>query len=185
MNPLIPPQCSVATFTRKKARKAVGYAAPVPLDYYQYDYCMVVNAENAGFSEAGYLIMKTLNSAGLNVKAYLSIQKHEIVILIGVSFDKLTAFADLIDYKMLLDAEYLERIANKGDHQHRIDKIDIAHRPDITRFQPCEYIYGKVRRAPFISPVNTIACSMIPIRRLKACTTVRKDGTTHSESRFD
>lgn len=108
-----------------------------------YDYCMVFRAENQQLSEKGHKIVHKIAKAGFRIKCYLSVQKDEVLVLIGIDNHKLSAFADLINYKMFLDDAALERHAKEGDPEKKVAPVEISHDPNITWRRPYEFIYGK------------------------------------------
>src|SRR5690606_17512131 len=118
----------------------------------KYDYCMVLPADKEEGQELGQLtkkgnkIIQKLTRAGFIIRTYYSIQKDEVLVLINCNMRKLVAFADLIDYKMLLEKTKLEELAAQGYHTDKISipGFTIPDDKTYTPRNPYECIYGKV-----------------------------------------
>jgi hypothetical protein len=110
-----------------------------------FDYCMVMPTQDSQLTPQGKEIVDKILKAGFRTHIYYSIQRDEVLVLIGCEMKKLEAFADLIDYKMYLDPGKLEEHAKRGDEEKGIPPVEVAHAPEITALSPYEYIYGKVR----------------------------------------
>jgi hypothetical protein len=76
----------------------------------RYDICMVfpTNPNSGGFQSFGEIIMKSIRASGAETYAYYNSEKNKIFVLIKYSLEKLTFFADSINFKMLLDPHVLE-----------------------------------------------------------------------------
>lgn len=109
-----------------------------------FDYCLVLPAADSKLTAQGKDIVDRIVKAGFRTHIYYSIQKDEVLVLIGAEMNKLEAFADLIDYKMYLDSAKLEEHAKRGDEERGVPPVEVAHVPEITERTPYECIYGKV-----------------------------------------
>ena len=50
-------------------------------------------------------------------------------------------FADLVNFKMLLDGTMCEKMCKAGDVENHIAPFQIGHDPSISIYKPYEYIY--------------------------------------------
>lgn len=96
--------------------------------------------------------------AGLQVYPYLSVQEDEYIVLVRAPDDVLARFADKINFKIQLEPSTLERIMKDGlNDPEKPEKVLVEKNTqisstvqlggksfDITRFNPFQYIYGKV-----------------------------------------
>lgn len=116
----------------------------------RYDYCFVfpVDKNSKSFTQDGAKIMSKLIKCGLVAYQYYSVQKDEIYVLVRADLGKLAAFADVIDYRMLLDKNQVREALERGDAEKGIAPINIAHDPEVTEFLPFEYIYAKYSVKP-------------------------------------
>lgn len=110
----------------------------------QYDYCMVLDAPDSKLQPKQQDIVERIVRAGFITRTYFSVQKDEVLVLIACPMQKLRVFADLVDYKMLLDENALEEHAKRGDPEKGIPPIEVAHQPGVTKRRPYEFIHGKV-----------------------------------------
>jgi len=162
----------------------------------KYDYCMVLPAKDSQLDAKRQDIVERIVRAGFITRTYYSIQKDEVLVLIGCGMRKLEAFADLIDYKMLLDETTLEEHAKRGDPETGIPPIEIGHQPDVTKRTPYQFIYGKVCdtsnkashvccccSAVFTSVAVCLAyfCSTTRNLRCRTCTGARRAWIIRSE----
>lgn len=112
-----------------------------------WDYCLVFPAEKGelGQRQRGYIF--TLRKLGFELFLYKNINaNHEIYVLLRVPLEKLRAFADNIDYVMLLDSKEIEQQLSTGDPEAKIEPVEIAHMPEVVKYHPYEKIYGKYSR---------------------------------------
>jgi hypothetical protein len=109
----------------------------------RYDICMVfpTNPNSGGFQGFGEVMMKSIRASGAETYAYYNAEKNKIFVLIRYSLEKLTLFADSIDFKMLLDPHVLEKKCLMGDAEKGIAPLSIGDDRSITKFSPYEYIY--------------------------------------------
>lgn len=111
----------------------------------QYDFCIVFPAdENGDFTNRGKGYLENLQKLGFEIYAYK--RPGEIYLLLKITLEKLRALADNIDFRMLLDASQTEKQLLDGDAEKGIAPIRIAHRSEITKYLPHQYIYGKYSR---------------------------------------
>lgn len=112
-----------------------------------YDYCLVFPAENGQFTSTGRGYIQTLRKLGFESFIYKNINAlQEIYVLVRVPLDKLRAFADNLDFLMLLDAKEIEDCIVKGDMEENISPVEISHMQEVTRYRPFEKIYGRYSR---------------------------------------
>ncbi len=113
-----------------------------------YDYCLIFPANEHGhFTHDGTLHIQTLRKYGFELFIYKNIKaKEEIFVLVRAPLEKLRAFADNIDYSMLLEEKMIEECMKAGNAEENIKPVEIVHRPEITHYRPYERIYGRYSR---------------------------------------
>lgn len=112
-----------------------------------YDYCLVFPAENGEFTSIGKGYIQTLRKLGFELFIYKNINAlQEIYVLVRAPLEKLRAFADNLDYLMLLDAKEIEDCLLKGNEEEGIGPVEISHMTEVTRYRPYEKIYGRYSR---------------------------------------
>lgn len=112
-----------------------------------YDFCIVLPAVKGNPSILGLGYIKSLVSCGFEVFMYKNFEADtEYMALLRAPIEKLRAFADKIDFQMLLDPVEVESQLASGDAEKNIAPVHIPHYSDITRYSPFEYIYGKYSR---------------------------------------
>lgn len=112
-----------------------------------YDFCIVFPANNGNFTDKGKHYIHSLKKLGFEMYAYHGVRENkEIFVLLRTPLAKLRAYADIIDFKMKLDASVVQHLLEKGDNEANIAPVVIPHRPDITPYQPFEHIYAKYSR---------------------------------------
>jgi len=109
-----------------------------------YQYCLVLNANDNGdgTDSDGESYVKFLKQNGLDCFLFMSFDKKEAFVLLRVPRDKLSAYCDSLDYRLLLDDKKLEEVAAKGFPEHKIAPITIAHNTLESKLKPFEYIYA-------------------------------------------
>lgn len=121
---------------------------------YEWDFCLVLpNPEDEEFKKEPtteiYLppseILERLHSAGLETYQYYSGDADEIYIKIRAPLDILRTHAQNIEYKMVLDPNYIKR------HIENM-KEPIGQDPKHTKLSPYEHIYASYDdcKCPFI-----------------------------------
>mmetsp|Transcript_33531 Transcript_33531/g.101206 ORF Transcript_33531/g.101206 Transcript_33531/m.101206 type:complete len:757 (+) Transcript_33531:487-2757(+) len=99
-------------------------------------------------------VAKKLVGAGLEYRAFESIQGDEIYIRVGASMARLREQADVEDFKVKLDPARTRRAAKAGFPEHQIAPIEIPNTtPDghrISKYEPWEHIYGKYETDPHL-----------------------------------
>jgi hypothetical protein len=112
-----------------------------------YEYCLVFPAENGNFTEKGRGYIQTFRKLGFELFIYKNLNAlQEIYVLLRTPLEKLRAFADNLDFLMLLDAKEVEDCITNGDSEEGISSRDISHMPEVTRYRPFEKIYGRYSR---------------------------------------
>lgn len=89
-------------------------------------------------------------STGAECYSYYDSTKSKIFVLIKYPLDKLMKFADLVNFKMLLDGTECERMCKAGDVENHIAPFQIGHDPSISIYKPYEYIYCRYVSLSFI-----------------------------------
>jgi hypothetical protein len=113
----------------------------------KYDFCIVLPAENGGFTARGLGYVEYLKKLDFELFAYKGVDAdNEIFILVRTPLEKVKAFADKIDYVLKLDPEVIQNMLEAGSVEDGIAPVFIDHRPDITSLTPFEHIYGKYNR---------------------------------------
>lgn len=111
---------------------------------YDWDFCIVIpNPEDEGFraepTTEEYLppieILERLHSANLQTYQYLSGDADEIFIKIRAPLDVLRSHAENMEFKMLLDSNYIKK------HIENL-KEPIGQDPNHTTLSPYEFIYA-------------------------------------------
>lgn len=82
------------------------------------------------------------------VYQYYSCQNDEIIVLCRVDNERLMVFADICDYKMLLDADEIARRALAGDAEAGIKPFEIKFEEDVSTLQPYEWLWGEYSIEP-------------------------------------
>ena len=80
-------------------------------------------------------------ATGAQVYSYYDAERKKIFCLIRYPLEKLTKFADLVNFKMMLDPRALEDRCKAGDPESNIGPIIIGTDPSITPFSPYDHIY--------------------------------------------
>lgn len=125
-------------------------AAPVPKEEPQddafaskYDYCMVFPMEDGKQTEVAKFTCKVLLSRGFEIFTYLSVQKDEFIVLIDCPINVVLEFADKVDWELELDPATSQNLMEAGDPEKQIAPCRIEHKPEITKYPPYTYIFGK------------------------------------------
>lgn len=113
----------------------------------EYDYCMVfpTHPQTGGLTREANRFLIKMTKFGLDMFVYYSVRKTFIFVMIRLSLEKLRVLADKLEFKMLLDENNLKSLAEAGDENHHIAKIDIAHDPFESELRPYQMIYCKYR----------------------------------------
>lgn len=112
-----------------------------------YDFCVVLPAENGEPTKKGQGYVRSLKKLGFETFIFKNLRSDsEIFMLLRAPLEKLRAFADKIDMVMLLDAHEIETQLAAGNPEAGIAPVKINHVPDVTQYRPYEYIYGKYSR---------------------------------------
>jgi hypothetical protein len=113
----------------------------------QFDCCLVFlvdHKEPDGISVFAKRYIRKLVMNGLNIFIYSNGIYN--FILIKATIEKLRIIADSLQYKLLLNSEILQKIAENGDPEIGIRPIYINHDPKQSHLTPYQYIYAKYRR---------------------------------------
>jgi anoctamin-10/anoctamin-7 len=99
-------------------------------------------------SEECQFIIHKMQSKGLDVFCYLSVQGDELIALITAPGEKLRAFADAINFQMELDPHkvkhYLEQgLKDESGDKYVIKPIYINEDRKFTPYSPFDHIFGK------------------------------------------
>ena len=115
-----------------------------------YDLCFVfpVDSTSKSFTQDGIRLVTAIKKAGFNVYQYYSVQSDEIIVLCRVDNDRLMVFADVVDFKMLLDPEEISRRCTTGDAEAGIAPFDIKHEEAISSMHPYDNIWGEYTTEP-------------------------------------
>ena len=105
-------------------------------------------------------LARRLAGAGLKFQCYRSIQGDEVYVRVGATMKRLNDQADVMDFKVKLDAAKTEAMAAAGFPDLKINPIEIPNAmPDgapISRYAPFEHIYGKYEpEAPLVDLYET------------------------------
>ena len=116
-------------------------------DANRYEICFIFHYDEKtkGYTEEARAVVQALIESGGQIYEYLDATGTMIFVLVRWTQWKLTTFADLVDYNMLLDEEQLEWLCEKGDPENNIVPIPIKdmHNPQISKYRPCQHIYCK------------------------------------------
>jgi len=114
----------------------------------QWDFCVVMPLENGEWTNRGLGYIDNLTKLGYELFAYKGKRDQtEGYILLRTPIEKLRAFADNIDMSLLLDSEEVAKQLAAGDPENNIGPAEIAHVPEVTKYFPYEYIYGKYSKS--------------------------------------
>jgi hypothetical protein len=100
------------------------------------------NPNSGGFTSYGDDAMRGIRASGADTYVYYNTEKTKIFVLIRYSMDKLQCFAELINFKMLLDPAVLKDTLEAGDQEAGIEPVFIGHERG-EKFGPYEYIYAR------------------------------------------
>lgn len=143
-NPLTEPVLSTEHYMESSIERNSTFVRDLAADY---DFCIVLPAVKGEISDRGKGYLKTIGALGFELYMYKNLDaQNEVVILLRVPLDKLRAYADKIDFRMLLDPAEVQRQIEAGDPERNIAGVEIAHRPDVTHYLPYQHIYGKYSR---------------------------------------
>ena len=116
-------------------------------DANRFEICFIFHYDEKtkGYTEEARAVVQALIESGGQIYEYLDATGTMIFVLVRWTQWKLTTFADLVDYNMLLDEEQLEWLCEKGDPENNIVPIPIKdmHNPQISKYRPCQHIYCK------------------------------------------
>ena len=113
----------------------------------EYDYCMVfpVDKHTGGLDKDGTRFVRKMTSYGLDIFLFYGSRKQYIFAMIRLSLEKLRAYADKLEFKMLLDEDRLKEQAARGYPDLGIAPIEILHDPEESPLRPYQMIYAKYR----------------------------------------
>ena len=72
-------------------------------------------------------------------------------------------FADLVNFKMLLDGTMCEKMCKAGDIENHIAPFQIGHDPSISIYKPYEYIYCRYVSLSFIQFPNNLTANFVSV----------------------
>ena len=98
-----------------------------------------------GFYRDSYRILRKMHGHGLELFIFYSLRRTHLFVMIRLSLEKMSALAEKLEFKMLLDEERLKEVANAGNPLKNIQPIDIPHYPEETEIRPYEMIYTQYR----------------------------------------
>lgn len=143
-NPIHPAAPTPSVVGGEAAPRAKSMRKKDTKEGYEWDFCLVLpNPEDEEFKKEPtteiYLppseILERLHTAGLETYQYYSGDADEIFVKIRAPLDILRAHAQSIEYKMVLDPNYIKR------HIENI-KEPIGQDPKHTKLSPYEHIYA-------------------------------------------
>ena len=110
----------------------------------EYDYCLVFPPEKPGQDHYLESYTSRLAEYGLEMFCYKeTLGDGKLYVLVRPPVGVLRAYADSNNFMMLLDETYLESAARAGWPEYGIKPIEIGHKPDVIKYRPFEFIYGK------------------------------------------
>jgi hypothetical protein len=113
----------------------------------QYDFCIILPLEEDGqLSKKSQGYINNLRYLKFELYAYKNVQEDQLFVLLRAPLDKLRASADHINMPLLLDPTEIQDQLKYGDERRGIKPVLIPHRPEITKYLPNEFIYGKYSR---------------------------------------
>jgi hypothetical protein len=117
-----------------------------------YELCFVFPVDEAtkSFTGDGQRIVKSIIRAGFKTYIYYSIQQDEIYVLARAGEDIIDNFADVIDFKLLMDPVDLKKRANAGLPEKGIAAFDIRHEPQVSSLAPYDHIWGEYDADPHV-----------------------------------
>lgn len=110
-----------------------------------WDFCIVFPANKDGnFNDRGSQYIDKLRTLNFELFAYKSPNAKDcIFVLLRMPIQFIRAFAEEMDFKMLLDRKVLEDVAKSGNAERGVGPIDISHRPELVKYEPYELIFTK------------------------------------------
>jgi hypothetical protein len=113
----------------------------------QYDFCVVLPAENGEPTQRGRGYLETLHHLGFETFIYKNLRaEKEIFILLRAPLEKLRAVADNLDFVMLLDPSEVTQQLADGDKEAGIGPVVIPDNAAVTPYPHNQYIYGQYSR---------------------------------------
>jgi hypothetical protein len=111
----------------------------------RWEMCIVlpVEASSKGYTERGKKFMKKLVESGAEIYSYLDHSNTYIFVVFRYTEGKLAAFADLIDYELMLDPIELQKICEKGCPEQNIAPVTIFDDRSVCKYSPYEYIHAR------------------------------------------
>lgn len=111
---------------------------------YDYDYVLVFPLDKeARPTPTAEQALKSIHACGLETFSYLSVQNDELMVLVRCPLTKLRAYADGINFRLLLDKGVARELCAQGDALAGIAPIHIADSPEYSPLDPYAYLYGK------------------------------------------
>lgn len=112
----------------------------------QYDFCLVFACENNNdFTAGGKACLDILrHELNMGISAYKGrgLRQH-IFALVKVPIEVYKKFAELINYRLLLDKVIVREYLERGNREKGINGAVIPHDLTLTTYQPWELIYGR------------------------------------------
>ena len=142
---------SDASVLRRKTLRSAGALYGEADDFfiqnnYSYDCAVVFPLENENnLPENATMLLKKIMKTGLELKTQVSLDKKGLICLIRAPLNLLQDQADLIDYKMLLDPEQIDKRGKEGGDTW--NAFSIPHVEKKTPIYPYEHIYGKYEKS--------------------------------------
>ncbi|RYG64276.1 hypothetical protein EON64_14335 [archaeon] len=112
-----------------------------------YDFCIVLPASKGELTERSKGYLKSLRLLGFEIFMYKNLDpNNEVILLLRTPLEKLRAYADQIDFSMLLDPEQIKKQLEEGDVENKISPVSISHMQEISSYEPYDFIYGRYSR---------------------------------------
>lgn len=111
----------------------------------EYEFCMVFPASKCELQSHGKNMVQSLYKLGFELQIYRGKKESEIVVLIRLPLERARDYAEESEIDMLLDEHKAESLLRRGDAERNIAPAVIEHRPDITAYRPCQFIYAPYR----------------------------------------
>jgi len=113
---------------------------------YSYDCALVFPLENENnLPEHSTMLLKKVMKSGLELKCQVSLDKKGLICLVRCPLERLRDQADLIDYKMLIDSDQIDKRSKWGGETWKA--FTIPHVEKKTPLHPYDHIYGKYEKS--------------------------------------
>jgi anoctamin-10/anoctamin-7 len=143
--------------TKDSFRQNYGYSWDYFMAFKVYDEDEEVSEYQREFSLT--YILDRLTAGGLEVRLFYSLQRKEIFCKIRCPLERIQRHADLVDMRLALDSEELEKLCKAG-RDGLWEPLKLPDESPMTLYKPYEHIYAKYE---YDAENNCTEDDMLPI----------------------